>query len=251
MAKKSYVIENGNINFNNVFFEYSTNEEVLKNVTVKFNECTKNAIIGLSGAGKTTMFKLLLREYDNYTGKITIDGIDIKDFTEESIRNAISVVNQEPIIFNMSIKDNLLMANFDASEEEIIQACKLANIYDFIANLPDKFNEQISENATNISSGQKQRLAIARAILRNTKIILFDEVTSNLDNYNKKKIGETINKLSKTKTIISIVHSLDELENYDNIILFEDEKIVELGSYIDFQNSYEKYKIFDKSKALI
>ena len=132
------------------------------------------------------------------------------------------------------------MANFNASEEEIIQACKLANIYDFIDNLPDKFNEQISENATNISSGQKQRLAIARAILRNTKIILFDEVTSNLDNYNKKKIGETINKLSKTKTVISIVHSLDELENYDNIILFEDGKIVVYDSYVDFQNSYKK-----------
>ena len=250
-GKKSYVIENGNINFNNVSFEYSANKEVLKNVTVQFNKCTKNAIIGLSGAGKTTMFKLLLREYDNYTGKITIDRIDIKDFTEDSVRNAIAVVNQEPIIFNMSIKDNLLMANFNASEEEIIQACKLANIYDFIDNLPDKFNEQISENATNISSGQKQRLAIARAILRNTKIILFDEVTSNLDNYNKKRIEETINKLSKTKTIISIVHSLDELENYDNIILFEDGKIVEYGSYVDFQNSYKKYKIFDKRPTLI
>ena len=250
-GKKSYVIENGNINFNNVSFEYSANKEVLKNVTIQFNKCTKNAIIGLSGAGKTTMFKLLLREYDNYTGKITIDGIDIKDFTEDSIRNAVAVVNQEPIIFNMNIKDNLLMANFNASEEEIIQACKLANIYDFIDNLPDKFNEQISENATNISSGQKQRLAIARAILRNTKIILFDEVTSNLDNYNKKKIGETINKLSKTKTVISIVHSLDELENYDNIILFEDGKIVEYGSYVDFQSSYKKYKIFDKSPTLI
>lgn len=234
----------GEVCLENVTFRYTKENKVLENISLKFEPCTKNAIIGLSGAGKTTIFKLLLKEYDNYEGKIKIDGVDIQEFTEESLRNTISVVNQEPIIFNMTVRENLKLANQNATEEEIINACKLANIYDFIESLPNKLDEQISENATNMSSGQKQRLAIARVILRNTKIILLDEITSNLDNYNKKKIQETINNLAKTCTIISIVHSLDSLKYYDNIVFLDDGKIVEQGTNDDLMSKHGKYENF-------
>lgn len=234
----------GEVSLENVTFRYTKENKVLENINLKFEPCTKNAIIGLSGAGKTTIFKLLLKEYDNYEGKIKIDGVDIQEFTEESLRNTISVVNQEPIIFNMTVRENLKLANQNATEEEIINACKLANIYDFIESLPNKLDEQISENATNMSSGQKQRLAIARVILRNTKIILLDEITSNLDNYNKKKIQETINNLAKTCTIISIVHSLDSLKYYDNIVFLDDGKIVEQGTNDDLMSKHGKYENF-------
>lgn len=236
----------GEVILENVTFRYTKENKVLENINLKFEPCTKNAIIGLSGAGKTTIFKLLLKEYDNYEGKIKIDGVDIQEFTEESLRNTISVVNQEPIIFNMTVRENLKLANQNATEEDIINACKLANIYDFIESLPNKLDEQISENATNMSSGQKQRLAIARVILRNTKIILLDEITSNLDNYNKLKIQETINNLAKTRTIISIVHSLDSLKYYDNIVFLDDGKIVEQGTNDDLTSKHGKYENFVK-----
>lgn len=234
----------GEVCLENVTFRYTKENKVLENISLKFEPCTKNAIIGLSGAGKTTIFKLLLKEYDNYEGKIKIDGVDIQEFTEESLRNSISVVNQEPIIFNMTVRENLKLANQNATEKDIINACRLANIYDFIESLPNKLDEQISENATNMSSGQKQRLAIARVILRNTKIILLDEITSNLDNYNKKKIQETINNLAKTRTIISIVHSLDSLKYYDNIVFLDDGKIVEQGTNDDLMSKHGKYENF-------
>ena len=141
----------------------------------------------------------------------------------------------------MSIKDNLLMANENATMEEIKEACKLANINEFIEELPNQYEEIINENSNNISVGQKQRIAIARAILRNTPIILFDESTSNLDNYSTNKIRETMEKLSKSKTIISIAHSLDTVKDFDNIIVLENGKVVEQGNHeelIERQGNY-------------
>lgn len=241
-GKNTYNDIKGFVSLENVGFEYTKEEKILKNINAEFRPCTKNAIIGLSGAGKTTIFKLLLKEYDNYTGKIKFDGIDIKDFTEESFRNTISIVNQEPIIFNMSIRENLLMSNKNITEEKMKEACKLANIDEFIENLPNGYDEIISENGSNISIGQKQRLAIARIILRNTKVILLDEITSNLDNYSKKKIEETVNELAKSKTIISIIHSLDIIKDYDNIFLLDNGEITEQGTHENLINQHGKYE---------
>ena len=196
----------GNIEFKNVTFGYGE-DVVLKNISFKIKSNEKNAFIGMSGSGKTTIFKLLLRQYENYEGEILIDGHDIKDFSETSLRNAISIVNQEPMLFNMSIKENLLMVNPEATDKQIIQACKLANIEEFIETLPNKYDEIVLENDNNLSVGQKQRLAIARVILKNTPIILFDEVTSSLDKKSKKEIEKTIDTLSKIKTVIVIAHT--------------------------------------------
>lgn len=241
-GKENYANIVGKIEFENVSFKYQTsNNHIIEDINFTVKPHTKNAIVGQSGAGKSTIFKLLLKEYDNYSGIIKFDGKNIKDFNEKSFRNSISVVNQEPVLFNMSIKENLLMVNEKATEEDIIRACKLASIDDFINTLPNKYNEIVNENNNNISVGQKQRIAIARAILRDTPIILFDEATSALDNYSKNKIEETINKLSKTKTIIIIAHSLEIVQDFDNIIMLSNGKIAEQGKHEDLINKHGKY----------
>ncbi len=222
----------GNIELKNVIFSYNnSNENLLNKVSFRIENKKKNAIIGMSGCGKTTIFKLLLRQYDNYRGDILIDNHNVKDFTENSLRNTITIVNQEPMLFNMSIKDNLLMVKENATDDEIKKACKLANIDSFIEKLPNKYDEIIEENTTNLSVGQKQRIAIARAILKNTPIILFDEVTSALDGNSKKAIEKTINELSKEKTVVVIVHTLDSIEGYDNIIVLKEGKVSECGNH--------------------
>ena len=157
---KEYNNIKGNIEFKNITFAYS-NDVILKDISFEIKAQKKNALVGMSGSGKTTIFKLLLKQYDNYNGQILIDGHNIKDFSEKSIRNAISVVNQEPMLFNMSIKENLLMVKPDATEEQLQQACKLASIHEFIETLPHKYDEILLENNNNISVGQKQRIAIA------------------------------------------------------------------------------------------
>lgn len=220
----------GNIEFKNVTFGYG-DEDILNNISFCIDSNKRNALIGLSGSGKTTIFKLLLKQYDNYSGQILIDGHDIKEFSETSFKNTISVVNQEPMLFNMSIKDNLLMVNQNATDEDIKSACKLANIDVFIESLPNKYDEIILENNNNISVGQKQRIAIARVILKNTPIILFDEVTSALDKKSKIEIEKTIDELSKVKTVIVIAHTLDSVENFENIVVIKDGTVEEQGSH--------------------
>jgi ATP-binding cassette subfamily B protein len=221
---------NGNIEFKNVSFGYG-DENILNNISFKIQPNEKNAFIGMSGSGKTTIFKLLLKQYDNYKGEILIDGHNIKNFSESSLRNSISIVNQEPMLFNMSIKENLLMVNPNATQKQIVDACKMANIHDFIETLPNKYNEILLENNNNLSVGQKQRIAIARVILKNTPIILFDEATSALDRNSKKAIEKTIEEIAKIKTVIVIAHTLDSIKNFDNIIVIKNGIIEEQGSH--------------------
>ncbi len=241
-GKGTYNNIQGNIEFENVSFQYeNTDKYVLEDISFQIKPNTKTAIVGQSGAGKTTIFKLLLKEYDNYNGTIKFDNKNIKNFNEQSFRKAISIVNQEPILFNMSIKENLKMVKETATDDEIINACKLANIDEFIKELPQQYDEIINENNNNISVGQKQRIAIARAILRSTPIILFDEATSALDNYSKSKIEETIDKLAKDKTIIVIAHSLDMLKDFDNILMIKDGKIIEQGNHMQLMENHGTY----------
>lgn len=214
---------------------------MIENINFEINPHSKTAIVGQSGAGKSTIFKLLLKEYDNYNGVITFDNKNIKEFNEKSFRDAISIVNQEPILFNMSIKENLLMVNENATEKDLKNACKLSNIDEFVNKLPNKYDEIINENNNNISVGQKQRIAIARAILRDTPIILFDEATSALDNYSKNKIEETISILSNSKTVILIAHSLEIVRDFDNIIMIDEGKVVEQGKHDVLINNHGKY----------
>ena len=237
---KEYKNIKGNIELKNVTFAYSK-DKILNDISFEIKAKKKNALVGLSGSGKSTIFKLLLKQYDNYDGQILIDGYDIRDFSEKSLRNAISVVNQEPMLFNMSIKENLLMVKPDATDEQIQQACKLASIHEFIETLPHKYDEILLENNNNISVGQKQRIAIARSILKDTPIILFDEVTSALDKESKKNIEETINEIAKVKTVVVIAHTLDSIDNFDNIVCLKNGVIVEEGSHNDLINEKGMY----------
>ena len=172
----------GNFEFQNVTFSYKNNEKVLNNLSFKIKANETVAFVGKSGAGKTTIFNLLCMMYPNYKGKITIDGIDIKELDKDSIRGNITIISQNPYIFNLSIKENLQLVKENVTDEEIKEACRLACLDTFIDSLKDKYDTIVGEGGINLSGGQKQRLAIARALIQKTEIILFDEATSALDN---------------------------------------------------------------------
>ncbi|HEX9058995.1 MAG TPA: ATP-binding cassette domain-containing protein, partial [Clostridia bacterium] len=200
------------------------------------------AIVGRSGSGKTTLFNLLLRFYKASSGKITIDGIDIEELEENSLRQYISVVRQDPFLFSLSIKDNLRLVKPNATKEEIETVCKTAFIHDFITKLPQGYDTVVGDNAVTLSGGQKQRIAIARALLRNSKIILFDEATSALDNESQYKIKESIDEISKSHTVIIIAHRLLTVVQADEILLMDEGKLIGRGTHRKLLESNDLYK---------
>ncbi len=232
----------GSIEFNNVDFEYHDNIPILKKVSFRIEENRKVAFVGSSGSGKTTIFNLLLRFYEPLSGRIIIGDINISEYSEASLRSHISVVRQEPILFKGTIKENLLLANPHASDEEICQACKKADIHNFIMSQNKQYEEMIEENSVNFSGGQKQRLAIARALLKGSKIILFDEATAALDNESQFHIKNVIDELSKDHTVIIIAHRLMTIIEADEIYVFEDGEILGKGKHEDLIVSNVKYQ---------
>ena len=231
----------GNFEFKNVNFKYKENKVLNHlNFRVKANETV--AFVGKSGAGKTTIFNLLCKMYDNYDGKITIDGVDIKVLDKDSIRGNITIVSQNPYIFNMSIRDNLKLVKKDLNEEEMIEACHLAALDDFIESLPLKYDTIVGEGGITLSGGQKQRLAIARAFVQKTEIILFDEATSALDNETQAKIQQAIDNLQQEYTILIIAHRLSTVKNADRILMIEDGRIVAEGKHNELIKNCKSYK---------
>ena len=231
----------GNFEFKNVSFKYKENN-VLKHLNFKVNANETVAFVGKSGAGKTTIFNLLCKMYDNYEGKITIDGVDIKKLDKDSIRGNITIVSQNPYIFNMSIKDNLKLVKKDLTEEEMIEACHLAALDDFIESLPLKYDTIVGEGGITLSGGQKQRLAIARAFVQKTEIILFDEATSALDNETQAKIQQAIDNLQQEYTILIIAHRLSTVKNSDRILMLEDGHIIAEGKHNELIKNCKSYK---------
>lgn len=217
----------GVIEFKNVKFKYSTDEEeTLKGLDMKIVPNKKIAIVGKSGNGKSTIFNLLLRYFDATKGEILIDEVDIKDLTEESLRNNISIIRQSPFLFNLSIMDNFKMVKEDVTEEEVRDVCKKAYIDEYIMSLPNKYNTIIGEGGVNLSGGQKQRIAIARTLLLNTKIILFDEATSALDNESQTYIKKTIDDLVKDHTVVIVAHRLSTIIDADIINVIDKGKLI-------------------------
>lgn len=217
----------GVIEFKNVKFKYSPyEEETLKGLDMKIVPNKKIAIIGKSGNGKSTIFNLLLRYFDATKGEILIDGVNIKDLTEESLRNNISIIRQSPFLFNLSIMDNFKMVKEDVTEEEVRDVCKKAYIDEYIMSLPNKYNTIIGEGGVNLSGGQKQRIAIARTLLLNTKIILFDEATSALDNEGQTYIKKTIDDLVKDHTVVIVAHRLSTIIDADIINVIDKGKLI-------------------------
>lgn len=222
----------GNIEFKNITFKYPNEEkEIFEEFNLTIPTGKKVAIVGKSGQGKTTIFNLLLRYFDSDAGVILVDDIPIEDFTEDSLRENIAIIRQEPFIFNKTILENLKIIDPYMSLKKIRNACKLAEIDEYIMSLPNKYDTMIGEGGINLSGGQKQRLAIARALLKNSKIILFDEATSALDNDNQSKIKQAIDNLVKDHTIIIVAHRLSTIIDADVIYLIDGGKVVASGTH--------------------
>lgn len=222
----------GNVEFKNITFKYPNEEkEIFEEFNLTIPTGKKVAIVGKSGQGKTTIFNLLLRYFDSDAGVILVDDIPIEDFTEDSLRENIAIIRQEPFIFNKTILENLKIIDPYMSLKKIRNACKLAKIDEYIMSLPNKYDTMIGEGGINLSGGQKQRLAIARALLKNSKIILFDEATSALDNENQSKIKQAIDNLVKDHTIIIVAHRLSTIIDADVIYLIDGGKVVASGTH--------------------
>jgi len=232
----------GNFEFKNVTFSYKDNDVVLKDLSFKVRSGSTVAFVGASGAGKTTIFNLLCKMYDNYEGVISIDGEDIMGLDKASIRDNITIISQNPYIFNLSIRDNLRLVKDNLTEEEMVRACRAACLEDFIMALPDRYDTVVGEGGISLSGGQRQRLAIARALVQNTKIILFDEATSALDNITQTRIAEAIENLQGNYTVLIIAHRLSTIVNSDRILFLKDGKITAEGTHDELLNHCLEYK---------
>ena len=233
----------GNFEFKNVSFGYDENKMILNNINLKINSGEMVGFVGKSGAGKTTIFNLLCKMYSVNSGEIMIENTNINDLDEDSIRGNITIISQNPYIFNLSIRDNLKLVKEDLTEQEMIEACKMACLDEFIESLPDKYDTVLGEGGVILSGGQKQRLAIARAFIQKTKIILFDEATSALDNETQSEIQKAINNLKDEYTILIIAHRLSTIVNCDKIMILENGKIEDQGSHEELlsrNNTYQK-----------
>ena len=232
----------GIIEFKNVSFAYPEEEAILKdfNLTIKPNK--KVAIIGKSGQGKTTIFNLLTRIFDPTEGEILLDGVDIKTLTEDNLRKNISIIRQEPFIFNRTIKENFELINPDIKLNEIRKYCKLAYLDDYIMSLEKAYDTMIGEGGINLSGGQKQRLSIARTLAKKSKVILFDEATSALDNNSQSYIKKAIDSLVPSHTVIIVAHRLSTIEDADIIYIVDDGKIVGSGTHKELLKTNEIYK---------
>ncbi len=248
----------GDIDFKNVSFCYPfhdkdeplvtlentcklSDKSALNDISLTIKHGTSNALVGHSGSGKSTIFNLLLRFYDPTSGTISIDNHDIKDVTIKSLRDNISVVSQDVLIFNASVKDNVRYGTFDATDEQVIEACKIANADEFINELEDGYDTILGPNGCLLSGGQKQRISIARAVLKNAPILLLDEATSALDPISEKLIQKALNSLMKDRTTIIIAHRLTTVQNCDNIFVLQEGNLMEAGNHEELLNKNGLY----------
>jgi len=235
----------GKINFKNISFKYNNEErEVLKSINLNIVGGEMTSLVGHSGAGKTTILNLIPRFYDKTSGDILIDDQSIYDISISSLRKNISLVNQDTTLFDDTVKNNIAYAKLDATDDEIFEAAKLSHCNEFIDKLPNKFDTVIGENGTRLSGGEKQRLSIARAMLKKSKIILLDEATSSLDAETESKIQEAIKLLTKDRTTLVIAHRLSTVMNSKTICVVDDGKIVAEGNHEKLLQKSEIYKNF-------
>ena len=235
-------INNGAIEFHNVSMRYRNGPNVLSNINLTIKGKSKVALVGSSGGGKSTILNLIPRFYDPKEGYISVDNQNISQVKLETLRKEIALVSQDIIMFDDTIKNNLIFANFEASENDIVNACIKANCHNFISEMKDGYNTVVGENGVKLSGGQKQRISIARAILKNSSIILLDEATSALDTESEKIVQEAMNNLSEDKTTVTIAHRLSTIKNSDLIYVIDKGKVVEEGTHDQLLKLNKIYK---------
>ncbi|HLR70797.1 MAG TPA: ABC transporter ATP-binding protein [Pseudogracilibacillus sp.] len=248
----------GDIDIENVSFQYNEDEEeVLQQINLHVNKGETIALVGMSGGGKSTLISLIPRFYDVIEGKIKVDGIDIRDVTQRSLRNNIGMVLQDNILFSESIAMNIRMGNPYATDEEVIEAAKAANAHEFIEALPEKYNTLVGERGVKLSGGQQQRIAIARVFLKNPPILIFDEATSALDLESEHTIQEALEKLAADRTTFIVAHRLATITHADRIVVLEHGKITEVGTHVELMQKegsyYDLYQVqdFDHDHQLV
>ena len=232
----------GHLVVENLKFGYKQDEILFDDLSVTFDSNKLTAIVGKSGEGKSTIANLLFHLYDWEEGTIKLDGIDIRELDQDSLKNNLSIIPQAPYVFNLSIKENLLLANENATDEDILQALEDAQLKDYIDNLKDGINTLVGENGIQMSGGQKQRLAIARALLKKSKVIIFDEATSSLDNESQSKIQKVMENLKDKHTLIVIAHRLSTIKNADKIVVLNDHRVEDEGTHEQLMESCNTYK---------
>ncbi|MBQ8633241.1 MAG: ABC transporter ATP-binding protein [Lachnospiraceae bacterium] len=247
-------IANGNVVFKNVQFSYNPERQILKNVNFELKSGNSIAIVGPSGSGKSTIINLIPRLYDVCGGEVTFDGIDVRKLDLEFLRRNIGIVSQETYLFNGTIRENLLYAKPDATEEELIEACKKANIYDFVQNQEKGLDTMVGNRGLKLSGGEKQRISIARILLKDPVLFIFDEATSALDSISEKKIQEAIDPIIHSRTSILIAHRLSTILAADEILVIKDGEIAERGTHselLDDGGIYQELYETQFGKALV
>jgi len=256
-------LECGDIEFSNVNFAYGKDSFELKNINLTFKKNSLNAFVGASGCGKSTVANLLMGFWDADSGHITIGGKDIKHYSQENIAELIGSVQQEVILFDVSISENIAIGKAGATTEEIIEAAKKARCHDFISALPNGYNTKVGEMGVKLSGGEKQRISIARMILKNTPILILDEAMAAVDSENEKLIGEAIDDLRKDKTVIIIAHHLNTIKDSDQIIVMDKGRVLDAGKHealmqrcdfyqdmVEAQNKVDRWNVKDEEQRL-
>lgn len=231
----------GRINFQNVDFAYPEREQVISGFGLDIKPGTTQAIVGPTGSGKTTVIRLLLRFYDPSSGQISLDGDDIKDLRVKSLRSAISLVTQTITLFPGTVMQNIAYGRKGATEEEIVEAARIAEAHDFVMSLPDGYETQIGEGGHKLSGGQRQRLSIARAVLKDAPILVLDEATSSVDNETEEALQKSLAVISKNRTTIVIAHRLSTIRHSDSIMVLDEGKVVESGSHDELLENNSQY----------
>ncbi len=231
----------GDLEFNNVSFSYDTGAKVLNDINIKIPNGKTVALVGTTGSGKSTILKLLLRFYDVTTGEITVDGKDIRDLKQDNLRSLIGFVSQDTYLFHGTVRDNILYGSFDKSEDDLINASKMAEAYDFISSLPEGFDTVVGERGQKLSGGQRQRISIARALVKNPHLFIFDEATSAVDNETEAAIQRSLENITKERTTVMVAHRLSTIKHADVIYVLERGIVIEQGTHAELLENKKMY----------
>ena len=243
------VVREGLIDFKDITFGYEKNRVILKNFNLSVGAGQNIAIVGTTGSGKSTIGRLLFRFYDTDKGALFIDGVDIKEVTQSSLHSAIGIVPQDTVLFNDTIYYNIAYGNTEASYDKVIEAARAAKMHEFISNLPDGYDTTVGERGLKLSGGEKQRVGIARTLLKNPPILLLDEATSSLDTETENSIQDSLNKMLEDRTVITIAHRLSTIVKSDLIVVLENGEIVEQGTHIELLDLKRRYSKMWKRQA--